>query len=1037
MSSTRNVCTISSGTPFLGRLAQFVLDGQHIHQPTSEADPLTLSRTTIYLPTRRAVRTLRNEFTNQLGSKAALLPIMKTLGDSDDFEPGSVLPTDNNSDPLRSITPVTRQIIMARLIRQWVTMIGSQTRELFGDEDFAIPSSSAESLWLSTEITGLIDQMETEEISWDSLENLVADREEFASWWQLTLDFLQIAMKTWPEYLQHIGACDPATHRRILLDIRTKQLRQNATLEPVIAAGSTGSIPATARFLDAVSQLPNGTLILPGLDKHIDETAWKEISSDTGSNCEDHPQFGLSNLIISMGLARDEIPELGPVAPHLDDRAKLTSIAMLPSNQTDQWRPLMEQFPDQNLTQATDNISIIEAPAERQEALAIALVLRQQIENPKTHAALVTPDRNLARRVASELKRFKLDIDDSGGQSLASTNNAIFIRQLISVATQTPNALNIAALLKNPFLLPEYSSLAERQFEVCLLRDVLEIPAAGQFEAAITAFHQTIKNQRHLPSMVAAMDETDWQNLIEFCNKLDTGFQPLLQTGSQNNQQDLKLLFTQILESAHLLTHDPDKGSPLFADEAGLQLMTFFEELINADQNQFSCPLRELLPVFEALINGIAVRSTSVKHPRISIFGPLEARLQPLDCVILGGLNEGTWPTIHDTGPFLNRPMKTKMELATPERRTGLSAHDFEQLLGCPKVVLTRSSRVDNAPTVPSRWMQRLTAVCGNTVTEQMSTRGDQYLHWADLLDKPSAPSKRTRRPNPKPAIIHRPTTLSITEIETWIRDPYAIYAKRILKLLPLGKIGTLAEPAIRGTILHDAAADFVQNAIDPSSENAQQEFMALIKTHMLANKIPNHISVIWVPRFIEIAQGFIAFEQHQKDRIEQSFCEIDGKLSLPNSGFQLRGRADRIDVLKNGEVQIIDYKSGLKPTAAMARTLAPQLALEGAIVMAGGFADIGKAIPKTLKYVRMRARGEFKTDIIETKSIDAQLRSTMKLEELEHLVKAYTNPDQGYLSRFAVELADNIIADYDHLARVREWSLGGENEDAAGGDHD
>ena len=1031
-----HVYSIAPGENFLRRLAQFVLE---INGSIEQAnDPFSLSRTTIYLPTRRAVRSLRTQFSILLGPKATFLPQLRTLGDGDFDDIDPFLPAGEEGDPARVINPLLRQITLARLVKRWVEMIGVRTRELFRDEDIIIPSSSAESLWLAKEIGDLIDQMETEEISWENFKNLVPNRDEYAGWWQLTLDFLQIAMKSWPEHLHQLGACDPPTHRRLLLDIRARQLENESGL--VIAAGSTGSIPATARFLKAVSQLPRGALILPGLDTSMSQRAWAQLSqsgpgdsnaastnysSHANSGCEDHPQFGLANLLTTIGIDREEVIQLGAPPADLENRARLTSIALLPSEQTGQWRQMMSEFPQVQMDKATSAISIIEAPAERQEALAIALILRQQIEIPDNHAALVTPDRNLARRVGAELKRFNLNIDDSAGFALGNTSPAIFIRLLISLTTQPANPLTCASFVKHPLLMAgqnvEDAALVGRHFEICLLREVLEIPNPGDFRQAIINFRDKITDHPHMPAIITKFTDEQWDHLISFCHRLDIALSPLVDAAK--TPLSLNRLFGDITQIATRLTENENGLSDLFSSDAGSELAQMFEEIINSADSGFLCRPDELLSVFDALIAEKMVRSGALTHPRISILGPLEARLQPLDCVILGALNEGTWPALHDSGPFLNRPMKLAMELATPERRTGLSAHDFEQLMATPKVFLTRSGRVENAPTVPSRWLQRLTAIFGDDLTQQLKDRGTRYLDYANLLDQPLQKSKRIERPCPSPPVINRPKGLSITEIETWIRDPYAIYAKRILRLVPLPAIGTVSQPALRGTILHDAAAKFVQSDIDPFAPDAKAAFVSIVRQLMTLNKIPAHISALWMPRFEEVARDFILFAQQQKSRIKQSHCEIDGKLSIGDTGFQLRGRADRIDLMNDGSVEILDYKSGLRPTAAMARTLAPQLALEGAIIKAGGFTDLGSRIPSALEYVRMRPRGEFDRQAVNNDAISASELADQKLAELKRLVLKYGNPAQGYISRFAIEVSENITGDYDHLARVREWS--------------
>ncbi|MCF6320817.1 MAG: double-strand break repair protein AddB [Rhizobiaceae bacterium] len=1053
MQSANNVYTIPARTPFLRRLAQFVLDGS-AGESRSNDDPLALTRTTIYLPTRRAVRSLRSEFSALLGGSATFLPVLRTLGDGDEENIEPFFPTDNNGDPARIVDPLARQVQLARLVKHWVEAIGEEARQLFQDEDIIIPSSSAEALWLAKEVGDLIDQMQTEEVSWQSLKELVPNKDQYANWWQLTLDFLQIAMKSWPQHLEQIGACDPASFRRQLLDLRTLQLKQAPPRGPVIAAGSTGSIPATARFLKAVSELERGVVILPGLDKSISDEAWAQIlgtsnksagnvlefgHTDQFSGSEDHPQYGLAKLLGTMGIMREEVTTLCEPNPVYENRSSLVGIALLPSKNTDQWRGLMAQFKPADIEAATRDITIIDAPAERQEALAISLVLRQQIETPDIQVALVTPDRNLARRVAVELQRFNLNVDDSGGSPLDTSANVIFLRLLISVATRPANAITLASFVKHPFLFAQ-SELFDpvhmgRLFEVCFLRDVLEIPRAGKFSLALSELKNSVKTRQHLPAMIVEMVDKDWEGLGVFCLNLDRGLEPLIGDVETGSSMELAQIFEAMLVSINLLTKKMNGNSNLFDDDAGIELAALFEQIGSSADLKFSCRRDEILPVFDALIAGNIVRSASNTHPRLSILGPLEARLLPLDCVILGGLNEGTWPAHHDSGPFLNRPMKTAMELATPERRTGLAAHDFEQLLGCGKVFLTRSARVNNAPTVPSRWLQRLTAVCGSDISKTMCERGSEYLNWVNQIDEPDNASSPAKRPCPKPPVKYRPTRLSITEIETWIRDPYAIYARRILKLAPLGNIGEVAEPALRGTILHDAVAEFVQSGIDPFASNGAELLTAIINKQMLANKIPTHISALWTTRFDEVVRAFIAFEREQQTAIAQSYCEISGKINVGPTGFELRGRADRINLLNDGSVAIIDYKTGTKPTAKMARTLSPQLALEGAMVMAGGFGDVGKAEPSVLEYVRLRARGEFKQDTINNQNISAPELCSAKIDELEKLIAAYNRPEQGYISRFAVHKANAHMGDYDHLARVREWSLS--DEDGEGGDDD
>ncbi len=181
-----------------------------------------------------------------------------------------------------------------------------------------------------------------------------------------------------------------------------------------------------------------------------------------------------------------------------------------------------------------------------------------------------------------------------------------------------------------------------------------------------------------------------------------------------------------------------------FGLAGAIELQRLFDSFSAMDPAGEPSLLLEIAPdefpdIFDALIATETVRDVRAHHPRLAILGPLEARLQHFDRIILGGLNEGGWPGQARNDPFLNRPMKAEIGLSTPERRIGQAAHDFQQLSGLGEVIYTRSLRAEGAPTVASRWLQRLAVVAGEQGAKRMRAAGSRYLALAQAVDETEA----------------------------------------------------------------------------------------------------------------------------------------------------------------------------------------------------------------------------------------------------------------------------------------------------------
>jgi ATP-dependent helicase/nuclease subunit B len=405
---------------------------------------------------------------------------------------------------------------------------------------------------------------------------------------------------------------------------------------------------------------------------------------------------------------------------------------------------------------------------------------------------------------------------------------------------------------------------------------------------------------------------------------------------------------------------------------------------------------------------------------------------------VLGGLVEGVWPPQTRSDPWLNRPMRHELGVDLPERRIGLSAHDFAQSLGAKEVILTRAAKLSGAPTVASRFTQRLQAVAGEERWKAALARGEKYLHWARALDQPEMTPKSAPRPQPKPAVELRPKSLSVTEIELLLRDPYSIYARHVLRLQPLDAVDTPPGARDRGTVIHEAIGTFTERYKEALPADPLEELLRLGKEGFAKLEDFPDARAFWWPRFQRVARWFVDFEQERRASLTKLDVEVGSELEIRigNDVFKLRTRADRIEHLDSGRYAILDYKTGQVPTAPQVKSgLSPQLTLEGAILRAGCFEGIPQgASIADYAYVALRGGeppGELRPIIWKDTTPDAE--ADKALERLTAVLLKFADADTGYASRERPMFMGRGGGDYDHLARVREWSLSGGVADEEG----
>src|SRR3954469_23586739 len=1013
---------VPASAPFLRTVIAALVDGRLVAGFDARANPERLAQATLYLPTRRAGRTAREIFLDVLGTEAVILPRIVALGDidEDELEFAQAAEEFGGSDPLDlppELGELERRLTLAKLVALWA----NQLRPDSPVDAPLIVGGPASTLALATDLARLMDDMVIRGVDWSALDGLVP--EALDKYWQLSLEFLQIARQMWPAHLAEIGKIEPVARRDRLIEAEAARLTRHHD-GPVIAAGSTGSMPATARFLKTIAGLPQGAVVLPGLDTDLNDEAWQLIGGATDAHgklsaaASNHPQFAMHALLEKFGLKRSDVEPLGAPARH--GRELLMSEAMRPSNATAQWhRRLAEPAVAEKISAGMQDLAVIAAANPEMEALAIAVAMREARELDKS-AALVTPDRALARRVGAALGRWNLAFDDSGGDALTDTPAGIFARLAAEAAAKQLEPPTLLALLKHPLLRlggaqGGFGSAIET-LELALLRGTRPEAGGGglaksfvRFRLELTEFRAGKTSTLHGSEPRTRLKDEDLDKAQWLIACLQAALSPL-ESIHPSRPHDFSELAERHREVLMALSRDQNGIAVAFEGHHGFALTAAFDDLPGGTASGLLVQLGDYPEVFQTAFGDRPVRRPEAAGAQLRIYGQLEARLTESDRVILGGLVEGVWPPAPRNDPWLSRPMRHQLKLDLPERRIGLSAHDFAQLLGADEVILSHAAKVGGAPSVASRFLHRLEAVAGETRWEAASARGKIYLDYAHELDRPETVEPMPQ-PMPKPPRAARPTRLSVTAMEDWLRDPYTIYARHILRLSPLDPVDMPLSAADRGSAIHDALGDFTQAFAAALPDDPASELRRIGHRHFAPLMDRPEARALWWPRFLRIAAWFAGWEAERRINIITIDAEIRGEIpiGLDNERtFILSARADRIEHRTDVSYAIVDYKPGAPPTGKQVRMgLSPQLTLEAAILREGGFGGIpaGASVSELL-YIRLSGNNppgksivlELKVNKGDTPQFPDDAADEAR-RKLEALIRAFENEDQAYTS--------------------------------------
>lgn len=1009
--------SIPAHRPFLEDLAAGVLAWLGDHPPEALSDAVIL------LPNRRAARAFTGALSALSGDRPVLLPQVRPLGDLEEDEP-PFAPGELGLDLPPAIAPLARRFEMARMIV----------------EEFAPGTPPLRALELADGLGGFLDSCNIEEVADPGLVGALVEG-DLAEHWQASAEFLGLAVDAWPRRLEALGRVDASWRRTRLLRLLADRWRDYPPQGPVIAAGSTGTVKAAADVLKAVAQAPMGCVVLPGLDVDLSAAAWDAIE-------EQHPQSALKRLLLRAGAAREAVRPwfrrpAGPAAEAQGlARQRLINEALRPADATADWRSEISRLRAEAaeagmaadpIALGLDGLSVVTARTEEDAAGTIALMMRETLETPHCDGrartcALVTPDLALGRRVEARLERWGVRPDSSSGVPLDRLPVGVLVDLAARLAADPLKPQTVLALIKSDLiLLPEATPRAVRRLERTGFRGPRTRDWAGvgrRLEAA-----RTPRPGGEPPSSRALESLVEAEALAIRMEALTAeALAPFRPTATPDAAARALTVLVEAIA-----------GPEVWAGPDGEAAAALLSQLIEGGAPLGPVTAAEFAELMRGLIGDQTVRTGGATHPSLRILGAIEGRLARADRMILAGLEEGGWPLGAPVDPFLSRPMRKALDLPPPERRVGQTAQDFVQGASAPEAILVHTERRGGQPAVRSRWLWRLEMLTRGAGVE--IERPTAMAEAARGLDAPRpGPPLYAARPAPTPPVARRPRELPVTSVERWVRDPYAVYASRVLGLRRMDRPDASAEALARGDAVHAALQRVAETWPDVMPDDALREIERFLIEALTDRGFDAAAMAREAPLARNSARWLEAFERDRRARGALLIIETEGRTVLPGpaGAFVVTARADRIELDASGAA-VIDFKTGATPSAKQVRQgFAPQLTLTAAILADGGFAPHAPATPaEALLYVKVVGRktaGEV-VDVSAPTRDDPTAAAQMAEAAREGLIgriAAFDNPETPYVSWAAPQFMGNFGGNYDHLARVWEWHVAGADEEAS-----
>ena len=947
---------------------------------THGADRMAMARGTILVPNNRAALSVRDAFVRR-SAGGLLLPRLVSVGDVEGDEAAGLIFDAADVEPVPpAIEPLQRQLILARLIQQQAAFTGHLTAD--------------QAMRLAAELARTLDQMLVEQV--DPARLRIIGDETLSAHWQTSLASLNIIIDAWPTELAALGRIDLADRRNRQLGQAAARWRETPPSGFVIAAGISTAAPAVAELMKCVAGLPRGQVVLAGLDQAMPELEWDAIAgSEDEPPIETHPQYQMRLLLDRLGVARAEVRtwRWGSEADAPATRSLAISNAMAPARFTGKWAKLDRRQRDVSGARAL----ALATPAE--EAQAIAILLRSALEVPGKTAALVTPDRALALRVSAHLKRWGIEADDSAGQPLSTTRPGTLILALAQAAAEHFAPVPLLALLKHP-LVKSGETRLDWLDGVRLLDRALRGPRPADGLEGLLAYLGG--GDRHA-ARLRAPALVWWQGAAPLLAGVAAAFAA--------KALDLGATLAVLRETLSALA-----GDAAWQDVAGRTAADLFARLErDAALGPKDVGPDAIVPMLRLLMDGIAVRPPDGGHPRVSILGLIEARLQSAQLVVLGGLNEGVWPALPSPDPWLAPQIRKELALPGLERRIGLAAHDLAAGLGAPEVVMTRARRDQSAPTIASRFWLRIAAMTGGLAPPNLPAE-----RLAELIDQPDGQVARARRPAPCPPRAARPLEIRVTAVDRLKADPFAFYAQAILGLSAMDSIDAPAGPAWLGTVIHHVLEDWAR-VDDYHPEKLRARIAALLaqpEMHPL-------LRTLWQPKLAEAADFIAARVADARAQARAPIAaECDGSFEI--AGITINGRVDRLDRLADGSLAVIDYKTGTAPSVAQIEAgFALQLGLMGLMAEAGGFNDVA-GVASAFEYwllsrdATTRKFGNVRQALGKKGALDPADLTSATYDHFAKAAARWLTGDEPFTAKRHPEYAP--YSDYDQLMRYEEW---------------